>query len=293
MTEATQPVDSARGARSAAGWRHFAVAAGVLLVVGVGWNAVAGIIGIYLAKDPVPPPERVQTDQHRLVSFPQRVGPYVVAADGELFLDRRTGLPIRDGQPDGISTFPDDVLETLGTARHELNWYYSGIFRDTRPQRSGRYLRMDVTYYTGLLDAVPHVPTNCIVAGGGTILRDQSKPIVVSIPAAPEPWRRITVYRTAYQVSASAFQGVSAQYHVFSMNGTPTHDRFAVRMKLGLPWVKYAYFAKIQVAPLRPEASLEETDRVCLEFIRVVLPEVLKYLPSEADVRRLEASGRS
>jgi len=292
MTEVTQSVDSARARGGASGWRHFAVAAAVLLVVGVGWNAIAGIIGIYLAKYPVPPPEVVQTDQHRLVSFPRRIGPYVVAGDGELFVDRRTGVPIRDGQPDGITIFPDDVLETLGTAKHEMNWYYSGIFRDTRLGESGRYLRMDLTYYTGLLDAVPHVPTNCIVAGGGRILRDQSKPVAVSIPAAPEPWRRIAVYRTAYRVSASAFQGVSAQYHLFSMNGTPTCDRFAVRMRLGLPWVKYAYFAKIQVAPLRPEATLEQTDRVCLEFIRTVLPEVLKYLPSAADVRRLEASGR-
>ena len=71
-------------------------------------------------------------------------------------------------------------LDTLGVMKHKLNWYFAGIFRDVRTRgeagwKGKHYVRLDVTYYTGLLDAVPHIPDACLGAGGFTIIPDESQ----------------------------------------------------------------------------------------------------------------------
>lgn len=82
------------------------------------------------------------------------------------------------------------------------------------------------------------------------------------------------------------------------MNGEPTAHWWIIRYGLVKPWVRYCYFAKIQLAPYKPDPhkpdlSIEESDRICRDFARAALPEVLKLLPTAADVEKLAASGGS
>ncbi|MDY7009738.1 MAG: hypothetical protein SVV80_03185 [Planctomycetota bacterium] len=274
-------LQSADGRR---GWIHFALAAGLLLIAAVAWNIV--LMGKYFAKKPVPPPPHAQFDNHRLTNFPDRIGPYVLIGDGEL-----SGKP--DGRPDGLLVPREEDLETLGMLRNDMNWYYMAVYRDTRaaPGGNGGRIRLDITYYTGLLEAVPHVGERCIVAGGGTIDYGQSRPIPVRLtllPAAWEKWRNIEAYRTTYEIgSHDGASAQASQYHLFSMNGTPTCRWESVRWQMGALSLKYCYFAKIQIAAQTPEPDVEKSDAVCREFLEFVLPEVLQFLPSADDVRKL------
>ncbi|MCK4625090.1 MAG: hypothetical protein KAV00_07265 [Phycisphaerae bacterium] len=264
---------------------HFALAAGMLLVAAVVWNIV--LVGKYFAKKPVPPPANAQFDNHRLVNFPDKIGPYVLLGDGELSKER-------DGEPDGLFIMRDDDLETLGTMRHDMNWYYMALYRDTRagPGGAGRFIRLDITYYTGLLEAVPHVGERCIVAGGGTIDYSQCKPVPVNLlPLSSkwDQWQNIKMYRTTYEIRQK--DGVvtrASQYHIFSMNGEPIYDWMKVRWKMGALSLKYCYFAKIQIATQAPEPDVKKSDDICGEFIRHILPEVLQFLASPDDVKKLE-----
>lgn len=276
---------------------HFAVAAGVLLVAATGWNAIMGVLEWTMAKKPVPWPAVVEVDpvEQRLLNFPTEIGPYALPADGEMSAER-------DGKPDGIVTIRDEDLKTLGTKAHELNWYYSAMYVRTQPLPGEegaalrRYVRLDMTYYTGLLDAVPHVPDICLIQGGATLVPDASGPIRITVPTVAAPWREFDVYRTAYEMPKTRSQ--SAQFHFFSMNALPTARWERVRGELTLPWVKYCYFAKIQLATFRvesgqwqPETDLGKCEEVCKDFLRYALPEILRYLPSAEAIKKLGASG--
>ena len=283
------------------GWVHFAVAAGILLSAAVGWNGVFWRLKVALAKYPVPWPSCVKVQDYRLTNFPEKIGPYVIVQDGEFSAKK-------DGTPDGIEILREDVLESLGTTASNLNWYYMATYRDTRIAGSlregkGRYIRLEITYYTGLLDAVPHVPERCLFAGGFTILYEQSGPMPFEVKSPqiaaklPRAWRRFNLYRT---VGAKGREK-TAEYFVFSMNGVPTARWEVVRGKLMLFTVRYCYFAKIQVAVFKVgryqgrvglinETDLRASDQACRDFLEYALPEILKYLPSSDDVKKLSSS---
>jgi hypothetical protein len=282
QTEKVSPPSQTRQGRI-----HFALAAGILLVAAVVWNIV--LIGKYFAKKPVPPPANAKFDNHRLVNFPEKIGPYILAADGELSRDNET-----DGEPDGLRVMREDDLDTLGTLRHDMNWYYMSCYRDTgaKAGSSGQYIQLDITYYTGLLEAVPHVGERCIVAGGGTIDYSQCKPVPVNLlPLSSkwDKWQNVKVYRTTYEIRQKDGTVTRAsQYHIFSMNGEPNYDWIRVRWDMGALSLKYCYFAKIQVTTRASEPDVEKSDAICGEFMRYVLPEVLQFLASPDDVKKLE-----
>jgi len=289
---------SAPAADRRTGRVHFALAAGIVLVAAVGWNGAMRWMKWTMAKEPVPPTAAVETDEQRLTSFPRELPPPKRRAPGAAarFVLADDGSIAR--APDGMVRLGEEELSELGIADHELNWYYMAFFRDTsvagRGRRGGgRYVQVDITYYTGLLDAVPHVPTVCLYAGGGQIITQDSGPVEVAIAQAPGPWNKIKVHRTAYMITRNRRTVRSAQYHLFSMNGIPTASRIAVRRHLTKPWVKYCYFAKIQFAIEPPEPDFAAGDAVCREFLQAALPTILQYLPSEQDVEALAKSGGS
>ncbi len=272
---------------SRAGRVHYAIALGVLLAAAAGWNVL--MYGAVLAKEPVPPPAGTDVQEHRLHSFPESFGSFVLAPEKE-------ALREEGAERDGVDELIDDELEILGTLKHKWNWYYMATFRDTpKPTRNSRYMRLNITYYTGLLEAVPHVPERCIVAGGGVILPGDSGAFDVPLVALPKPWEAwhpgLKVERTAYlgKDPKTGKDVWAAQYHVFSMNGKPSHDWMAVRLEVGDLRNTYCYFAKIQLAPEGP--GLQDraaSDAFCAKFLRQAMPEIVKFLPSAADVSRLE-----
>jgi hypothetical protein len=261
---------------------HFSIAAGLLLAATVGWTAVIKGLDLYFAKQPVPPPAVVQTEDHRLTSFPKRIGPYVLAAG--LFKDA----------PEGTTTVTEDVMGTLGMNKHKYNWYYMATFRDTRPNASeaNRFLRLDVTYYTGLIDAMPHIGDVCIVASGGRVLDDQGGAVEVTVPGQAPPWNRFDVRRTVYEILPTeknrlGEQSLSSQYHVFSVNGRPIEARDKARAVLADLRMKYCYYAKIQTATVFSQPDVAAADAANREFLSYMVPVALEYLPSEAEVERL------
>ncbi len=261
--------------------RHFLVAAGILLVAAVGFNYAVNGLHIWLTKQPVPPPAIAKFEDQRLVSFPEHLGGLYMLSKGI------------KGIPDGVIKEKKANLEELGTLLHPMNWYYSGFFQDDPKAKMA--MRLDLTYYTGLLDAVAHVPTNCIVAGGGTIIDDQSGSVEMQVPSVPAPWSKINVQRTAWATRDE--HGVEHryfQYYLFSLNGRPSDSRYQVREVLMHPLKKYCYFAKIQVAPTPlapgvPDLDPKTSDELCRDFLMYALPDILKYLPSEQDIRQLES----
>jgi hypothetical protein len=244
---------------------HFLVAAGILLVAAVGWNTARSFLQIYMAKKPVSPPKGTLVVNYQLKNFPKNLGPYSLIEE--------SALPLKE-----------DVLETLGTAGNPNNWYYMAVYEDKQTKEQ---MRLDITYYTGLLDAVPHVGERCIVAGGGTVRPDLSGKRVLSLTQGPREWRQLPVYRTAYEITQGMGTAQLFQYHVFSMNGAPTESWENVRWNLTLPSVKYCFFAKVQTAPLASNLTAEASDDMTRRFLDRAMPAVLRFLPTRQDIEDL------
>jgi len=280
-------------------WVHFGIAC--LLLAG---SAVAFQYGAHaqqwaMQKESVPWPDGVAVDAEtfRWSSLPTTLaGRYVLAADGEL-----SGGQI-DGIPDGEISVPSDVMTTLGIgtgwdkkriADRKSNWHVIRIYRDTtRPARDPlRYWDLEVYYYTGALDTVPHVPERCLAASGATLL--SSADITASAPLAVAPWDEpFRVHRAIFERSDEySFDSKRIlQYYFFSLNGQPESSWKKVRLTLANPLVRYCYFAKIQFSPKGHVSDTSEADRAAGEFLDSFLPIVSRAIPSRSDVKVLETS---
>jgi hypothetical protein len=281
---------------------HFVFAALILGLSAAGWSVAVEVMHIATYKAPVPWAANVEVnEQFRMLSLPDRFGPYrFVSADGELW---REEDGTTDGKPDGEIVPDKTMMEQLriGTStdktnfrKRKSNWYTIRVYRDTRVPVGllAGYWRLEVYYYTGGVDVVPHVPEVCGVAGGAALLGSEA--MEISAPGAPGAWgaepidvRRAMFQKTDRQRNTSRF----SQYYVFSLNGKPEHRRHMVRLRLTSPFVRHAYFAKIQFASLSPVHDPAQADMVAREFAKYFLPQVLKTLPMPEDVRKLEAAG--
>jgi hypothetical protein len=218
--------------------------------------------------------------------------------------------------PQGDVVYSPHDMESLGIGSgfdksrypdRSSNWYVSRTYRDSRlvdqnlelirgadPTLPYRAWLLDITYYTGALDTVPHIPEVCIAAGGQTIIASD----VVTLPAIeslPAPWNApLKVRRTLYihkDDPDKTRPRVYVLYYLFSVNGEPEDDWRQVRLKLGYLWVTHCYFAKVQFGPRHPAGDrLEQTDREAHTFLKAALPEVLKQLPMPQDIARQKAA---
>ena len=251
--------------------------------------------------EPVPWPADVQVDEdHRLLSLAKRFGPgdryRRVEVDG-VFDRKRDGQPDPDGTPDGETIHRQDLLDALAIATtfdrtryhsRRSNWYVARTYQDTKPQGGYRYWRLDVTYYTGWLDKVPHVGERRIVAGGGTVL--ETTTIEFDTTNAPEGWGpKMPCRRITFAINGPRGPVKYVQYCMFSLNGRPETDWKQVRFKLQNPFQLYSYFATIQFSPRHPVRSVDKADRAAQAFILAALPEMLKTLPMPADIEKLAA----
>ena len=279
--------------------RAFLITVVILVISAGGWKMAIEGLGVVLRKEPVPWPKHVQVDNKwRNTSFPAEIGPYRLAEDGELTFDQ-SGRPVKDGLADGERTHNDDILESLFAgqlidklrANRSSVWYFSRVYGDSRASVTSpqyKYWLLDVTYYTGALDTVPHISATCLNAGGATVLKETD--FTVSVPEAPKPWNEpLTIRRVLFSDQNRLY----LQYYLFSMNGEPNSSREMVRAKLASPLKKYVYFAKIQVSPRFPVTDEAEMDTRTREFITTCLPAVLKDIAMPSDIHLLESANTS
>ena len=274
-------------------WTPFIVLCSLLVVATLGWGISMSALGYWTRKLPVPWPAGVEINPvtFQCTTLLKKIGPFVrVESDGE-----NRGLGEKDGQPDGEITYPDDVLETLkvGTTldnkRYDSrtsNWYVARIYEDTREAKTSRYRywSLSITYYTGSEFTVPHVPDTCAQSGGATL---QGKEILHAGPiqGVPKSWEDKAPLAALQFQSLDGLDLVS--FYVFSVNGSPEPNRDVVRMSLMDLRKRYVYFAKIQFSPLKPRGDLKTTQKKALEFYETMLPEILKQLPTQKDIKQL------
>jgi hypothetical protein len=169
---------------------------------------------------------------------------------------------------------------------------------------------LHAVYYTGMIDAVPHVPERCVVAGGGQMIFG---PRVTRVPLDLTPdagvlreeredgsvrysdrsgvtFQRLPLPRGVENLamSISAFEQLGSDQNIwagyfFIANGGVVASAAGVR---GLAYQldsDYAFYAKVQFSSWTVD-SAEELAELAADALRDLFPEIMRCVPNWDEV---------
>jgi len=214
----------------------------------------------------------------------------------------------------------EEMVEELGTDLY-LDRQYA-LDGDSRKAM----VNLHLAYYTGMIDAVPHVPDRCL-PGAGYYQVTQPVNIPMSLTRkgwAPDPERTSRVTGEPYEIVTyrdsitgravtvrmpiGAFELRTVQFshknhprellfggYFFIANGRVTSTPEGVKRFAFIASEEYAYYCKVQILMAGPKSKMDEGRFVELaaDFIEALLPELMRCLPDWADVeaRMTESTG--
>jgi hypothetical protein len=157
-------------------------------------------------------------------------------------------------------------------------------------------VRLAITYYTGLVDTVPHVPEKCYVADG--FQTEGSVPIAATVGAYADGTPRAVDYSYLHFQDTTGMGRVDRDVaYLFHVNGRYVSNNIAVREELADLRKKYGYFAKVElmttgrfgqnVSQAERDASQAKSKAAFNDLLTAVLPEVERCVP---DWKKVTAS---
>lgn len=179
-------------------------------------------------------------------------------------------------RPYRVTVFPkiedEAVLEALGTQDY-AQWQLKNAELDSRD--SFYVGNLFVTYYTGNLDTVPHVPDWCYTGAGGVI--ESKQEVHITVPGCGredhDNQLRIRVLTIRLPQSRRSNSSRKIVSYVFSVNGEYASTRTEVRLKQSNWRDRYAYFSKVEVwFDQGADKSFEENLAALEEVYQKVLP---------------------
>ncbi len=255
----------------------FLVAGIVLLIAAVGLNAAESFMRLHFKKKPV-------DLQRPLEALPIQLGHWHQLVAGEP-LDKETQDALGakeyifrnyvDARVVGL-----DEIEKIKAMPPEQRANEVGRIQMAHPQA---VIHVGVTFYTGMVDTVAHIPDRCYIADGyepagnrkvvawPTTLVDKS---AIDWPAGRDP---IEVSFMNFEDQTAMRRVPKSVSYVFHVNGHYEADPMGVRKSLQDLFAEYGYYAKIELMTLLRDH--EQSAGVMTDFLAVALPEVEKSLP--------------
>jgi hypothetical protein len=139
-----------------------------------------------------------------------------------------------------------------------------------------------VTYYTGLVDTVAHVPERCYIADGYDVTHSDQR--TADLHGA-SGWHHTVSYQFLnFQDSTGARPVVRNVGYMFHVNGTYESSSWGVRARLQDLRERYGYYAKVELmtqapASLQGPAVSEASAKAMEDFLAAALPDVENCLP--------------
>jgi hypothetical protein len=147
-------------------------------------------------------------------------------------------------------------------------------------------VRLAITYYSGLVDTVPHVPEKCYVADG--FQTEGSVAIGATAGAYGDGTPRDVQYSYLHFQDTTGMARVDRDVaYLFHVNGRYVSNNIAVRDELGTLSNKYGYFAKVElmttsragVTDTESDEAQAKSKKAFNDLLTAVLPEVERCLP--------------
>ena len=267
----------------------FLIVAGVLLVAALGLNGAVNFMQLHFKKEPV-------ALSHELGTIPARIGSWVqvnqdqpldsetqdvLGTDKYIFreyVDERVAGP---GQEDKVRTLRERFQnETDPDKRKSYEQDYKNFIPNLRAKYPNAVISLSVTYYTGMVDTVAHVPDRCVTADG----YEPRSYDTVEWPIARDLPKSVQTNGDKIQLRFINFEDQTGTSNIprsiayfFHVNGEFACSPLDVRGKLATLWEKKAYYAKIET--MNTLENSEESARVTTDFLTAAMPEIIRCMP--------------
>ena len=226
-------------------------------------------------------------------------------------LDAAEGIPDRFGKWVHVDTdkpLDPAVEDALGTSRYVMRKYVNAelvgearvksalaLVGEEREKAVAQLesefplavLHVSITYYTGLVDTVAHIPDRCFLADGFEVSRyDTMRDRAVGVYADASP-RKLDYRMINFEDESGRGRAPATVAYLFNVNGHYESDPLAVRRRLQNLFERYGYYAKVEVmAPGQAglpadEARVRATGAI-EDLLSSLLPEVERCLPDWA-----------
>jgi len=255
-----------------------------LVIGGAGFTVAVQWLNVYLKKKPVP--MRQHFDNISL-----KLGPWEAIAEAP--------------------KLSKEMVEELGTDK-----YLDRQYAINGEPRQGA-LNLHLAYYTGMIDAVPHVPDRCLVGAG---LNITVPPHNVPLPLARDGWRvdgevlsratgqpyqyvtyvdSITRRVQTVRMPQGEFRLRTVEFsdkkdpgrrifggYFFIANGRVTPTPEGVKKLAFIKSEEYAYYCKVQLTMSGSNRQFgeEEFVRAAADFVGALLPELMRCLPDWSEI---------
>jgi hypothetical protein len=145
---------------------------------------------------------------------------------------------------------------------------------ELRQRKPTAVVDLSLTYYTGLVDTVAHVPDRCFTADGYEPTRYTVEPWSALKDRKGDHLVRFIVFEDQSDGRTQVAQNVA---YFFNCNGEYTNDPIGVRRRLARLFEQYGYYMKVETH--MPLVAPADAARVMDDLLQHALPEVEKCLP--------------
>lgn len=266
----------------------FVVAFLLLGICAATLNTAAGFMKVHWRKKASP--LRISLKQ----GLPMKMGKWVAvskdqAIDPEIQQVLETGEYVFRDYVDS-SKITDTELELMRNAAVNDR---EGMLSDLQKRQPASVMRVGVTYYTGLVDTVAHVPERCYVADGYEVKQYEEKEGTFGAYADGTP-RQANFRFLGFEDQAGLGLRVERVArnvgYLFNCDGHYTSNPLEVRRQLQNLFEPYGYYAKVEMMTAAPlpvglyhgvfEANNhDESIKAMDDFLTHALPELEKCLP--------------
>jgi hypothetical protein len=143
-------------------------------------------------------------------------------------------------------------------------------------QRTVGVINMGLTYYTGLVDTVAHIPDRCYIADGYEPSSYDKPTWDLTPPGSSKPVA-VDVRFISFEDQTGRNAEPKCVAYVFHVDGSYESDPLAVRQRLQSLTQRYGYYAKIELMTIGDDTQVaSETMR---SFLTAAKPEIEACLP--------------
>ena len=256
----------------------FVAAVLVLGIAAVGLNAAVNYLQLHFKKQPV-------ELRRELATLPAELGPWK-----QVSLDQALEHEVEEQLGTKRYIFRDYVDErvidpaTIESFRDKSNKERSDLVNQLRAAHPKAVVRLSVTYYTGLVDTVAHVPDRCYVANGYEPRPGENQFAKWPIKGATaEP---IEVRFINFDDQAGRSNMTQSVAYFFHVNGHYESSPLGVRTSLANLLERHGYYAKVETMTV--VKSADDSAQVMTDFLSYAVPEIEKMLPDWDAVQRGE-----
>lgn len=298
--QSPDPVEPSQSPEGAVDWKAsakrvlrqppFLVVVVILLAAALGLNAAVSFMQLHFKKEAVPL-------ARPLGAIPAQLGTWVQVSQ-----DKALDSEIQDVLGTDQYIFRDYVDERLVPAVAERFKDKNEEERRAELQRirarlPSAVVSISVTYYTGMVDTVAHVPDRCVTADGYEPKPDENQTVPWAIgrdlPVAAkrqdssgQPTDQVEVRYINFEDQTGASNVTRSIAYFFHTNGDFVASPLEVRQKLAYLLERRAYYAKIETMTTMDNS--QESARVMTDFLTNALPAINNCLP---DWNKLHETG--